>query len=269
MRPSAPLFDALAAEYDEHFAVPHRAAYDQLAWERLEAVLPDRPGLIVDAGCGVGRWAGRLIATGHSVIGIEPAPAMAQAASERDLGDRFTLVEGRMEDVELEARADVVMAMGSLQYTRDPDAAVARLASWTRPGGTVLVLVDSLVALAIELLRAGKREEALERLRTRQGVWQTDGQSADLHLLDRARLESAFTAAGLSDVRAYGLLVGASIDGRDQLIQALEENPEARLTSERELMSLPHLADLGKQLLVEGRGALSKEREGPGTSGSA
>jgi len=252
MRPSAPLFDALAAAYDEHFAAPHRAAYDELAWKRVEAVLPERPGLVVDAGCGVGRWAERLIAMGHRVIGIEPAPAMAQAARERNPGDQFTLIEGRMEEVELEAQGDVVMAMGSLQYTRDPEAAVARLASWTRPGGTVLVLVDSLVALAIELLRAGKREEALDRLRTHQGVWQTDGQSADLHLLHRERLEDAFTVAGLHEVRSYGLLVGASVDGRDQLARSLEEDLEARLTTERDLMSYPELADLGKQLLVEG-----------------
>lgn len=253
MRPSAPLFDALAAEYDEHFAVPHRAAYDELAWERMTALLPERPGLVVDAGCGVGRWAERLIQMGHSVIGIEPAPSMAQAARQRNLGDRFTLIEGRMEDVELEAQADVVMAMGSLQYTRDPEAAVTRLARWTRSGGTVLVLVDSLVALAIELLRAGKKEEALERLRTHQGVWRTDGQSADLHLLHRERLEAAFTEAGLEDIRAFGLLVGASIAGRDQLTRDLNEDPEARLTSERELAAFPQVADLGKQLLVEGR----------------
>jgi SAM-dependent methyltransferase len=253
MRPSAPLFDALAAAYDEHFAVPHRAAYDELAWERVEAVLPEEPGLVVDAGCGVGRWAERLIAMGHSVIGIEPAPAMARAARERNPGDQLTLIEGRMEDAELEAQADVVMAMGSLQYTRDPDAAVARLAEWTRPGGTVLVLVDSLVALVIELLRAGKQEEALERLRTRQGVWQTNGQSADLHLLHRERLETAFTAAGLQNVRSHGLLVGATVDGREQLAQSLEQDPAARLSTERELMAFSELADLGKQLLVEGR----------------
>jgi len=253
MRPSAPLFDALAAAYDEHFAVPHRAAYDELAWERLEAVLPEESGLVVDAGCGVGRWAERLIDRGHRVIGIEPAPAMARAARERNPGDHFTLVEGRMEDVELEAQADVVMAMGSLQYTHDPEAAVAHLAGWARPGGTVLVLVDSLVALAIELLRAGKQEEAFERLRTHRGVWQTDGQSADLHLLHRERLEAAFTAADLQGVRSYGLLVGASVDGRDQLVRDLKEDPEARLASERELMAFPPVADLGKQLLVEGR----------------
>lgn len=253
MRPSAPLFDALAAEYDEHFAVPHRAAYDELAWERLEAALPEHPGLLVDAGCGVGRWAERLIGMGHSVIGIEPAPAMAKTARERDLGEQFTLIEGRMEDVELEAQADVVMAMGSLQYTRDPEAAVARLADWTCPGGTVLVLVDSLVALAIELLRAGRREEAMDRLRTHQGLWRMDGQSAELHLLHHERLESAFTAAGLQDIRSYGLLVGASVDGREQLTQELEEDSAARLTNERELMAFPLLADLGKQLLIEGR----------------
>ena len=32
MRPSAPLYDALAVDYDAHFAAPHRRAYDDLAW---------------------------------------------------------------------------------------------------------------------------------------------------------------------------------------------------------------------------------------------
>ncbi|MEU8614719.1 hypothetical protein AB0C29_42705, partial [Actinoplanes sp. NPDC048791] len=60
MRPSRPLYDALADGYEEHFAVPHRRAYDDLAWEQTAALLPQPPARIVDAGCGVGRWARRL-----------------------------------------------------------------------------------------------------------------------------------------------------------------------------------------------------------------
>ena len=57
---SAPLYDRLAPTYVEHFDVAHRRAYDQLAWEMCAAALPDPPAVVVDVGCGVGRWARRL-----------------------------------------------------------------------------------------------------------------------------------------------------------------------------------------------------------------
>jgi SAM-dependent methyltransferase len=250
---SARLFDALAGSYDEHFTVPHRAAYDDLAWERLSAVLPSEPGIVVDAGCGAGRWAERLVAKGHRVVGIENAPEMARAARGRGLGERFELHEAALEDVDLQVQADVVLAMGSLQYTRDPCEMVMRLARWTRPGGTVLVLVDSLVALVVEMLAAGRIGDALERLESRRGLWRQGDLCAELHLLDRERLEAAFGAAGLRDVRSFGLLVGASVIGRDALASALTEDRDRRLRLERQLAEAPVLADLGKQLLVQGR----------------
>jgi SAM-dependent methyltransferase len=250
---SIALFDELAPDYDSHFQVPHRAAYDALAWEASEEVLGRRHATVVDAGCGSGRWGARLVASGHHVIGIEQSPRMAAAARERHLGDGFELVEGGIEDVVLDIRADVVLAMGSLQYTEDPEATICRLAAWTAPGGNVIVLVDSLIALVLELLRAGRRPEALERLHTHRGVWRAAGHAVEHHLLDAERLRRAFALAGLLDVSVRGLLVGASTLGKEQLTEALAADFDAALGRERELASEPLLADLGKQLLAIGR----------------
>lgn len=251
MRPSAPLYDALAADYDAHFAVPHRRAYDELAWEACAAVIGPAPATVVDVGCGVGRWAQRLVAAGHRVTGVEPAPAMAAAARGRLAGTAFTLVEARVEDVQLPAgAADVVLAMGSLQYATDPAAAIARCAGWVRPGGAVCVLVDSRQALVLELLAAGRTDAALERLTTRGGVWEVDGIAADLHLLDAAELTAAARGAGLVVDRVAGLLVGASVHGRANLLTRLERDYAGQLATERRLAAEPALADLGKQLLL-------------------
>ena len=166
MRSSIELFDALADGYEDHFAVAHRKAYDDLAWETVSALLPPVPGPIVDAGCGTGRWARRLVALGYRVIGIEQAPAMIAELRRRPVGPGFRLVEGPMGHAELAPNdAAMVLAMGSLQYNDDPDAVLARLAGWARPSGVVCVLVDSLVALALELVRAGRPDEAVQRLR--------------------------------------------------------------------------------------------------------
>jgi SAM-dependent methyltransferase len=253
LRSSIPLFDSLAAEYEAHFDVPHRRAYDELAWELVAPLLPPPGELIVDAGCGVGRWASRLVALGYEVVGIDHAPAMAAAARARKLPG-LSVIEQSIEDVELRpAEAGAVLALGSLQYTRDPAATVERFAAWARPGRTVCVLVDSLVALAVELVRAGRKDEAQRRLETRVGVWVQGAETAEHHLFDRAALEAVFRRAGLVEVECCGLLVGASIFGRDELAERLRADWDGQLSLERRLAQQSVLADLGKQLLVHAR----------------
>lgn len=253
MRPSQALYSALAPSYLEHFEIPYRRAYDTLAWERVRRLLPER-GPIVDAGCGVGRWAGRLLGLGYDVIGLEQAPGMIAELRRAGYGRGFTLIGESMETAELaEASAGMVLALGSLQYTSDPAATVRRFRSWLRPGGTVVALVDSLVALVIELLRQGRTEEAVERLRTRVGSWSVAGHEADLHLMDRARLRQIFTDAGLREVQVSGLLATAAPLGRELLNERLRRDWDGQLAVERELSAHPVLADIGKQLLATGR----------------
>lgn len=261
MRSSVALYDRLAPGYEEHFSAPHRRAYDDLAWESCAgAIGPPVPGApVIDAGCGVGRWARRLAGAGHRVIGIEQSPAMLDHARAAQLGDRVELVAGPMEHVELGAAslgpsgASAVLAMGSLQYTPNPAMVLGRFASWVRPGGLVAVLVDSLVALVIELERDGRRGEAAERLGTRRGVWRQGDQVADLHLFDRDRLADAMCSAGLVDIDVCGLLVGWSILGRERVLHDLRRRPEDAMARERAWAEHDELADLGKQLLALGR----------------
>jgi len=159
-----------------------------------------------------------------------------------------------MENVALPpASADLVVAMGSVQYARDPAAMIARFAAWTRPGGRVFVCVDSLVAVVLELASLRRSEEALRILESRKGVFELDGHSADLHLHDRCTLEACFTAAGLVDLDCRGLLVTMSALGREACNRAIAANRAAFLELERKLSAFPALADAGKHLIVSGR----------------
>jgi SAM-dependent methyltransferase len=251
---SVPLYDALAPTYDEHFTVPHRRAYDDLAWELVQPLLPDASARIVDVGCGIGRWARRLVDLGHAVVGIEQAPAMAAVARDLQASGRFELLEMPMEEAVLPARqADLVLAMGSLQYSVDPEQMLRRLGRWARPGGWVVVLVDSLIALVLELLAAGKDEEALLRQETRRATWIQGHLRADYHLLDADRLERAFQDAGLDEIRIRGLLVSWSALGREGMLRRLADNRDSQMAVERRLAGSPLLADLGKQLYGSGR----------------
>jgi SAM-dependent methyltransferase len=151
----------------------------------------------------------------------------------------FELLEMPMEVAELPAgRADLVLAMGSLQYSAGPEQMLQRLGRWTRPGGWVVV-VDSLIALVLELLAAGKEDKALLRLETRRGTWVHGDLQADYDLFDRDRLQLAFEDAGLVDIGVRGLLVGWSALGRERML--------------RRLAASALLADAGKHLYAWGR----------------
>lgn len=247
-------YDRLAEGYDRQFDVPHRRAYDDLAWERVAALLPEGEGLVVDVGCGVGRWSERLVGAGHRVVGLDPSPRMVEEARRRDLGDRFRVEQAGVDEVDLAGiDADLVVAMGSVQYAEDPAAAVARMATWLRPGGALAVLCDSLVALVLELLAAGRDEEALARATTGEAEYRADDLVVGHRLLDAATLRAAYAEAGLVEVDVAGLLVSWSGVGRTALLHRLAADPRGQLDTERRLAACPRLADAGKQLLAVGR----------------
>ncbi len=251
MKSSIPLYNHLALEYDSFFEVPHRKVYDQLSWNLVIAEIGSTPKVIVDAGCGSGRWAHQMVQLGHTVIGIEQAPGMIAAATQMKLGPQFTVIESSLEDVQLpEASVDVVLAMGSLQYTLYPQEIIAKFAYWLKPGGIVCLLYDSLVGMVLELLDVGKTEEALERLASRQGVWVLGEYSADLHLMHSQQVQSYCQQAYLTEIRSYGLLINSSALGKHRLIEQLKQDSSTIMALEQKLSLIPELADTGKQILT-------------------
>src|ERR1700722_6005161 len=134
----------MSASYDAVFAEQtYRRAYDLLAGEYIGRLLPPTPNLpnpylIIDAGCGTGRWAARWLALGHRVTGIEQSPRMIATLRQKQLGPGFRLIEASMAEAEIAPEtADLVVAMGSLQYLADPAAALARFVRWLKPGGQI------------------------------------------------------------------------------------------------------------------------------------
>ena len=254
-RHSAPLYDAFAPEWDRCFeSANHRNAYDLLALEHLLPLLPPVPADIVDAGCGTGRWAEKMLARGHRVVGIEQAPEMVRILRAKDLGPRLTLIADDMERVELPpASADIVVAMGSVQYARDPARMIRRFASWTRPGGRVFVCVHSLLALVLELVSLRQVDDAVRILNTGRGVFTHRGETAHLHVFDRRTLETYFAAAGLIELECHGLLISMSALGRDACVRAIASDKLALLDEERKLGRFSAIADLGKHLVIVAR----------------
>lgn len=249
---AADFYSRLAPTYRDDFEVPHRKAYDRLAREAVEGSLSPA-STVVDVGCGVGRWAEWLVAAGHTVTGVEPSPAMAAAARAAGLGPAFSVLDADADSAEIhDGSADVVVAMGSVQYSPDPAASITRMARWLRPGGHLWVLVDSLGGLVHELLRGGDPVEAQQRATTRRARFAHGDVAVEHHLFDAHGIGRALTDAGMVDVEVRGLLVAWNARPREEAQATLRDNWESSLALERELAVIPALADLGKQLLAHG-----------------
>lgn len=97
-------------------------------------------GVVVDLGCGSGRWLARLVELGYQAIGVDVSPAFLALAQER--APEARLIQASLFEVDL-PRAGCVTAVGEcLNYAgSDPDAAGSpaelfeRVHSALEPGG--------------------------------------------------------------------------------------------------------------------------------------
>jgi len=161
-RPGAPRLSRAAA--------PVLAAFDRrrLAFVRA-AVAP--PARLLDAGAGRGRFVAAARAAGYAARGLEPS-ARGVAAGRDRYG--VTLEPVGIEDaVVQDGTLDVVSLWHVLEHVEDPDAAVARIAAWLRPGGALVVGVPNL------------------------GSWQARAGGRRWFHLDLPRHRTHFTVAGI------------------------------------------------------------------------
>jgi ubiquinone/menaquinone biosynthesis C-methylase UbiE len=108
----------------------------------LELTGPLEGAALLDAGCGDGTLVCAAAARGATVTGIDPDPAMLDAARQRakrsGLAARF--VAGRVERLPFaDASFDVVASMAVLCFVADPTGAIREMARVLRPGGRLVL----------------------------------------------------------------------------------------------------------------------------------
>ena len=105
----------------------------------FDAILPSPHGLTLEVGCGEGRVTRDLVARGHDVVALDPAPTLVRAAAEEDpvqVRDRDGLRLPFPED-----RVGVVVTYNVLQNVADLPGAVQEMSRVLRPGGALCVCV--------------------------------------------------------------------------------------------------------------------------------
>lgn len=111
----AKIYDALT------FDVDYDAWCDRL--EELFALMPKKPEIICELGCGTGSITSRLAKRGYSMIGIDLSDDMLNIAREKCEGANVLLLNQDMTDFELYGTVDVfICTLDSVNYlTEDGD----------------------------------------------------------------------------------------------------------------------------------------------------
>lgn len=114
-------------------------------WSELQKLLPDFRGkTILDLGCGYG-WHCKYAADHHasSVLGIDISQKMLQTARAINSAPQINYRCIAMEDLDLpENSFDVVLSSLAFHYIRDFEPLVAKIARWTREGGSFVFSVE-------------------------------------------------------------------------------------------------------------------------------
>ncbi len=120
-----------------------------------------RPGeRILDLGCGEGTLTEKLVEAGCTVVGVDGAAAMVEAARRRGLDAR--LMDGQR--LEFSAEFDAVFSNAALHWMPDPDAVIAGVRRALKPGGRFVAEFGGHgnVATIVEALRAVLARRGIE-----------------------------------------------------------------------------------------------------------
>ena len=175
---------------------PVLALFDRPRLRLLRDEVPP-PARLLDVGAGRGRFVAAARAAGYDAAGIEPSDRGVRAArAAYDVELTHATIDGAGV---APGSYDAVTLWHVLEHLDDPAAALARVVSWLRPGGVLLVGVPNLASVQAAL--AGGRWFHLDAPRHR-----THFTPAGLDALLRASgLEPLRTAHVLAEHNAFGL----------------------------------------------------------------
>jgi SAM-dependent methyltransferase len=112
--------------FGRYFDIVPRDAYDASA-------------VVLDAGCGAGRWAYEVAGRGPRVIALDLGLSI-EVARKNTLGRNVACVQADVRDVPLAAGSiDWAYSLGVLHHTDDPRAGLRSVTEAVRPGGLVLL----------------------------------------------------------------------------------------------------------------------------------
>jgi SAM-dependent methyltransferase len=133
-------WDAQSESYDSSYDDPRRGRLVRARLATALDLLGEGPGRVLDAGMGGGRLVEELAGRGWTVSGADVSDEMVALARRRAPELAGSLVVAPIETLPFEAASfDAVTALGVLEFTPDPEAALRELSRVLVPGGKAVV----------------------------------------------------------------------------------------------------------------------------------
>ncbi|PID53269.1 MAG: methyltransferase type 12 [Micrococcales bacterium] len=141
-----PLTSVLYQDHDPGLAERRDAHEKQVAMPLLRLAAGFR---VLDVGCGIGRWAGPVLAAGSDYVGVDYSAEVLAVGARRHPGARFVhasmtglqqpAVSAQLRDCDGATGFERIIMVGVLMYANDEDvaAALTGVAALARPGGIV------------------------------------------------------------------------------------------------------------------------------------
>lgn len=138
------LFDSLASSYDSWFETPVGRKVKALELDLLLKLINPQAGLkMLEVGIGTGLFALEFKRLGVEVWGIDPSEKMLEIARLRG----FNVKQGVGERIPFPDESfDVVLAMTSLEASREPDLFLSEMQRVAKPSGKIVVAVLNLLS---------------------------------------------------------------------------------------------------------------------------
>jgi SAM-dependent methyltransferase len=106
-----------------------------VVWSILDAI---EPGAALDAACGSGRHARRLVDLDHQVVGVDSSPEMLEKA--RTSLPQAVFYESELSSLPLESASfDVVVCALALEHVQNLRSTIGELSRVLRPGGRMVL----------------------------------------------------------------------------------------------------------------------------------
>ena len=111
-----------------------RRCLGNVLWEALRGLT------ILECGCGAGRFTEILLARGARVASVDLSSAVEANRENCPIGDRHAILQADLTRLPFgDGLFDVVLCIGVLQHTPNPETSIAALCRHLRPGGTLVI----------------------------------------------------------------------------------------------------------------------------------
>lgn len=238
-----------------------RELYEEGCWRYIELLLPPvETGLILETGCGTGRWVFRLAPMGYRVVLSDLSAEMIRHAGERveqqGLGGRVAAYHV-LDICDMHALADesvdMVLALGvPLSLCSDPERAIEECRRVTRPGGHVVCDMSNRYRTALDLARENRLGPLADLLDTGRITRET---GLTQHHFSTASLHGLFRKQGMEILHLAALCPFFEFPATKEHVEILNDEETYRSVQDlfRRYAEDPNVIALSSRLLVAAR----------------